>query len=142
MMNFKSAFLASAAVLAACCGSAFAGVIDVSTAAGITANGTINWASLGGENANPTISQPFDIATGISGVSAHVSEPGESNFTRQDQGGLWRGNFAAGEKLLWTTNQNVMTIVFSSLVRGVGAQIQTNQQESSASGHAVILPKG
>ena len=82
MLNFKSVLAASAVVAATCCVSAFAGVVGVSSESGITKDGTIDWGLLGSADANPTISQPVNIATGIAGVTARVSQPDAISFAR------------------------------------------------------------
>lgn len=114
---------AAACVLAASGGSAFASVSGVSSEGGLSNDGTIDWSSLGVSFTDVT--NPFTIATGVSGINADFSQAGSSNFQRRDQGSGWAGNFGSGENLLWTLGGNgPMTIVFSSAVRGIGAQIQ------------------
>lgn len=118
---------AAACVLAASGGTAFASVSGISTESGVQADGQINWGSLGVTNTQ--VSQPFTIATGVTGISAEVSQPGQANFERRDQGNGWSGNFGSGEQVLWTgasNNNGPLTIVFSSAVRGVSAQIQSD----------------
>lgn len=57
-----------------------------------------------------------------------MSQPGDSSFERRDQDNGWAGNFASGEKLLWTRGSNgPITLDFGStlLSRG-GAKIQAD----------------
>ena len=139
MSKHSKAVLAAAAacVLAAWSGSAFAGVVSVSTPSGLTNNGQVDWGVLGAYSPGGAtyVANPSSISSvTASGVGISVSQTAttsDARFVRIDESdqanGIagWGGNFAPREKLLWTNyNAGVMTIVFSSLVRGVGAKIQ------------------
>jgi hypothetical protein len=103
-----------------------AAVVLVSTEAGIAADGLIDWGALGPDATQ--IAQPFTTPVpGVGGLTATVSQAGASNFERRDQGIGWAGNFAPGEKLLWSLGANgPMTFLFNSLIQGFGLQIQAN----------------
>jgi len=105
----------------------------VSSESGITADGLIDWGVKGSDGT--IVPQPFTIPVpGVSGLEVTVSQSAH-DFLRVDQsnmdqsGGLWKGNFAPGEKLLSTRVPEIggtgpVSFVFNSPVQGVGAQIQ------------------
>lgn len=99
--------------------------ILVTTEAGITADGLIDWSVLG--PTGTAVANPFNVAvTGVAGLDATVSIPAGS-FERLDQDAGWGGNFGAGEALLFTAfNQGPLQILFDGPVSGFGAQIQQN----------------
>ena len=88
-----------------------------------------------------TVDNPFDIVSNL-GLSMNVSMTQAGyRFRRVDQwSGTgpftgWDGNFAVGDKALWTGydpsplayHNGPMTIVFASPILGAGAQIQANE---------------
>ena len=102
-----------------------ASTILVTTEAGITNDGLLNWSVLGPTFTN--VANPFNVAIpGVAGLDATVSMPSDS-FQRLDQGAGWGGNFGAGEALLWTQNgAGPMQFQFDGPISGFGAQIQRN----------------
>lgn len=87
-------------------------------------NDYVDWGVLG-----PTytvVSNPVSL-TSNGGLGLVVSKPTQGPFERRDQGwgAGWEGNFAPGDRLLWTRDEvGPMEIVFTSPVLGAGAQIQ------------------
>lgn len=107
--------------------SAEASVMLITNEGGIDADGLIDWGVLGPDFTE--IAQPFNLPVpGIPGLNVTVSQDGNSNFERRDQGTGWAGNFAPGEELLWTNGFNgPMSLDFDSPIQGFGSQIQRNQ---------------
>ncbi len=112
----------------------FAGLLATSVQAQVTLVTTrntlgstdfVDWGSLGGELTS--IASPFSINSN-GGLSLTVSEFGPS-FTRANEGGVWGGNFALGDHLLYTdvspSGNGPITIVFASPVSAAGYQIET-----------------
>jgi len=66
----------------------------------------------------------------MGGISTVVSKALATPFGRQNEGSLWTGNFAPGDRLLWANNftsttNNPITLRFGATgVFGGGAQIQ------------------
>lgn len=92
-------------------------------------NDFVDWGSLG-----PTTTLVPSGATILSNsgtVTVTVTNP-SGDFVRRDQGNGWGGNFAPGDKVLWTSdgpgagNLGPMEIDFDIPVQGAGAQIQPN----------------
>lgn len=93
----------------------------VTTRAGLAGNDFVDWGSLGSTNTN--VVSPFNILSN-NGVSLNVRDSG-GTFQRRDQNNGWGGNFAAGDKLLWTAGANgPVTIALGTLEAGIGAQVQ------------------
>jgi hypothetical protein len=105
---------------------ASASVIGISTEAGITNNGNLDWGVLGGQFT--VVTNPFTIPVpGIAGLTITGSK-GAGSFERRDQNSGWAGNFGPGEELLWTRGlSGPMTFVFNNPIAGFGAQIQQDQ---------------
>src|SRR5713101_3209699 len=101
----------------------------VTTRAGLGANDSIDWGQLGPEST--TAANPSPV-TSTGGISTVVSKALPALFARQNEGSLWTGNFAPGDRLLWTNNftstsNNPLTLRFgASGVFGGGAQIQAD----------------
>ncbi|MBT5456962.1 MAG: PEP-CTERM sorting domain-containing protein [Rhodospirillaceae bacterium] len=83
-----------------------------------------NWGQLGGSNVN--VAGPANIISNSGMVSGMVNDPDES-LRRVDQGAGWSGNFANGDRLMWTNlGPGPMTIDFDTGVLAAGAQMQQN----------------
>lgn len=93
----------------------------------------IDWADAGASFTQVT--NPFAINSN-GGLNVNVSKPSPGPFERRDEGNGWAGNFAPGDALMWTNDTaGPMSLSFSSLVFGGGAQIQ---QDSYGAFTAVI----
>ena len=86
--------------------------------------GFINWLNLGSENT--IVSNPVGVGVNNSALTATVSQAGETFFERRDQGTSWAGNFATGDKVLWTRDGGPMTIMFDSNISAAGANFMSN----------------
>lgn len=84
---------------------------------------TVDWGQLGGSFT--VVGSPFGaLSAGLNTLT--VSDAG-ATFERRDQGSGWSGNFASGDKVIWTKGNNgPMTIAFLNAVGGVGYQIQSD----------------
>ena len=113
---------AVAALSLAAAGAASASVTDVTSEAALAPNDFIDWGQLGGSFTS--LSNAFDVQDTL-GNTVNVSSGG--NMYRLDEGNGWNGNFAYGERLLWTDqNGPDITLNFNAPVFGVGAQIQAD----------------
>jgi hypothetical protein len=119
----------AAAVLAfATAGAASASVFQVSSAAGMGANDSIDWGQLGVPFTS--FSSPLNVTSG-GGLNTVVSSAG-NYFLRMDEGVTWAGNFANGEHLLWDGGTSFgadgpdITLTFATPVKGAGAKIQAD----------------
>ena len=113
-------------------GTANATVTFVTDRSSLGGNDYVNWGVLG--PVNTFVSSPFSISS-QAGLGMTVSLPTDQlTFGRVDQGspsggGGWFGNFAVGDKLLWTSpgiwnlNNGPITILFNSPVFAAGTQI-------------------
>src|SRR6266851_3785034 len=101
----------------------------VTTRAALGTTDSIDWGQLGPESTAPP--NPSAVTSTV-GISAIVGKVLPGAFARQDQSSLWAGNFAAGDRLLWThdlasSTNNPITLNFGARgVFGGGAQIQAN----------------
>jgi hypothetical protein len=99
----------------------------VTTRAGLEATDALDWGQL--EATTPANPSPV---TSTGGISTVVSKALPGPFARQNEGSLWMGNFAPGDRLLWTNNftssaNNPITLRFGQMgVLGGGAQIQAD----------------
>lgn len=105
---------------------ALAGLASVANASLVTSRGAlggtdfIEWGQFGGDF-TPVASGSGGLTNLGMGFTVH----GPSTMERRNQGTGWAGNFAQGDRLLWTRDTpGAMTIVFSSAIGAVGAQIQ------------------
>jgi hypothetical protein len=120
-------------------GSAQAEITFVTQRISLGGNDFVDWGTLGA--AIMTVDNPILIVSNL-GLSMSISMPQAGySFRRVDQwSGIdpftgWDGNFAVGDKALWTGydpsplayHNGPMTIVFSNPVFGAGAQIQANE---------------
>lgn len=95
----------------------------VNSSAGLGANDSVDWATLGPSES--TVPNPFS-ATSTNGIGITGSIP-SGDLERRDQPNSWGGNFFPGDAVLWTNyNSGPLSLVFSSPVRGVGAQISSD----------------
>jgi hypothetical protein len=96
----------------------------VTSRAGLGGTDHYDWGALGGDFT--FVPSPFSIASVGATSTATVTNPSDG-FERRDQGTGWAGNFAPGDRLLWTRNTaGPMQIDFSSPVSAAGAQIQAD----------------
>lgn len=92
-------------------------------------NDYVDWGVLGPKFTR--VSNPVSLSSN-GGLGLVVSKPTPGPFERRDQEDYdfwswdgWAGNFAPGDRLLWTRNQvGPIEIVFATPVLGAGAQIQ------------------
>ncbi len=102
--------------------SAHAVPSQIGTRAGLGANDFIDWGVLGGSFT--VLSNPFNISSNSGAVIATVSNP-TGGLERLDQNNGWDGNFASGDRLLFTQfTAGPIDIDFNIPVFGIGAQIQ------------------
>jgi len=93
----------------------------VTSRAALAGNDFIDWGDFG--PAFTIVPSPSDINSDAGNVTT-VSNP-SNDFERRDQGFGWNGNFAPGDKLLFTdSTPGPMVIEFDVPVLGAGAQIQ------------------
>jgi len=108
--------------------SLFAGAASanlITSRADLGANDFIDWAQLGAESFIPTL--PKAVTTN-EGRAAEVNNPtGPGSVTRLDQGSIWNGNFATGDRLAVSDPRGPLEINFAAAVFGAGAQIQSNE---------------
>jgi hypothetical protein len=84
---------------------------------------TVDWSTLGGSGATVT----SGTSLGVGGRTMTVTTSTGLDMERRDQGSGWSGNFASGDRLLWTSGANgPMTFTFDQLVSGFGTNIQSN----------------
>jgi hypothetical protein len=108
---------------------AHADISLVTTRAGLAATDSIDWGQLGPEAT--TSPSPFAVSS-AGGISTVVDKALSGLFGRQNESSLWAGNFAPGDRLLWTNNftsttNNPIALRFGALgVFGGGAQIQAD----------------
>jgi hypothetical protein len=106
----------------------------VTSRASLAGNTSITWGGLGGPFTG--VSSPFAISASPCVVNANVANstdfiPPDIGFRRVNEGSViftgWRGNFAVGNNLLFTTLDSVgpINIAFTTPVMGAGAQIQS-----------------
>ncbi len=87
-------------------------------------NNSVDWGQLG---ADGTVVPSGTVANAaLFGLTVTVSTSTATALERRDQGVGWAGNFAPGDKLIWTRNVNnaAMVLDFSKPIFGGGAQIQ------------------
>lgn len=114
------AFWASVIVTGFFTPSARADFVFVTSRADLAGADTIDWGPLGGNGA--MVPNPFNIVS-IGGNSVLGSKPFE-NFRRLDQGNGVSGNFAFGDRLLFTDTNGPLTLDFPKPVLAAGTQIQ------------------
>ncbi|MCG2577007.1 PEP-CTERM sorting domain-containing protein [Dechloromonas sp. XY25] len=114
-------------------GTASAGVISITDSptgrALFGGNDIVDWGVLGGNFT--VVSNPFNISS-TGGIGLTVSQSSGS-FQRRDLSTGWGGNFTDGSTLLWTGGDDAhpMSLVFNSLIRGIGFQINPNFSETT-----------
>ncbi len=99
--------------------------VVVTSRAALAGNDFIDWGLFG--PTSTTVTDPSNINSNNGVITATVSMPSGNDFLRVDQGSGWGGNFAAGDRLLWTNIDNgPMVISFDKPVSAAGAQIQAD----------------
>ena len=95
----------------------------ITSRAALGGNDFFDWGVLGPDRT--LVADPFTILSQSGALTATVLNPSGS-FERRDQSTGWSGNFASGDRLLWTRADSVgpMVITFDQGVLGAGAQIQ------------------
>src|SRR5260370_342172 len=88
----------------------------VTTRAALGPTSSIDWGELGAESTAPA--NPFTVTSTV-GISTVVSKVLPGPFARQNEGSLWGGNFAPGDRLLWThdlasSTNNPITLSFGT----------------------------
>ena len=112
---------------------------SVTALAGLQADGSIAWSSLGAPNTS-IASGTVEPVSGISGLSVTLSnsanQPLEYGTQCPADNCSWAGNFAPGANLLWDggtyqgnnwVGNGPMTLAFSSPQRGVGFQMMPDE---------------
>jgi hypothetical protein len=115
-----SALLLFAILLAS---SARAAPVEIDSRAALGGNDFVDWGTLGPVGTSPA---SFFTWTSNSGLDGTVATVGGAQIFRVDQGNGWSGNFAPGDKLLYAVPTTTVLISFSTPVRGVGAQLQSD----------------
>ena len=106
--------------------SSFASVALITTRAGLSGSDSLLISTIGLDGT--TQSSGFSAGTALSNTVTFTG--GADGFTVLTEGpsGEWSGNFANNELILWTSGDAVpVTMSFSSLVAGVGMQIQPDE---------------
>jgi len=99
-----------------------ANATPITSLSALYADDSIGWQQLGNDD---TFMVGGDGVLSVNHLHA-VIDSGGNSFLRVNQGQSWRGNFAPGEKLMWTNTIGPdITIRFDAPVYGVGAQIQS-----------------
>lgn len=102
--------------------ASYAVVVLVTSRAALGGNDSVDWGVLG--PSFTVVPNPFMITSTGGTRTLTVSKP-TAPFERRDQNNGWCGNFAPGDRAIWTRNvPGAMTIDFNSPVMGAGAQIQ------------------
>jgi hypothetical protein len=110
-------------------------IADFSSRAGFSGNDALDWGQSG--TCQPSVAAPVN-ATSTGGVNVTASPATGSSFAITQQmtatggGGCpsfdgWRGNFAAGDNLLWTDGgaTGPIKLTFNQAISGVGFQIES-----------------
>lgn len=121
----KVSIVVAAAALGVVCTAApsQAAVSQVFSRGALAGNDYIDWSSVG--VSNTVVSNPFNTTTN-NGLGVTGSMPA-GQFERRDQGPSWFGNFANGDRLLWTQlSTGPIFLEFLNPVWGAGTQIQAD----------------
>lgn len=119
-------YLAVAIALAALMSPIVAEAVPTLITSRVLQNGDdfVDWGGLGGNFT--AVVDPFNLNSNSGAITVMGVNP-NGIFERRDQGAGWSGNFAPGDRLLWTQNTpGPMSLSFSSPVQGAGAQIQAD----------------
>jgi hypothetical protein len=121
----KVSFVVAAALGVICAaGPSHAALTQVGSRGALGADDFIDWGTLGGSGT--TVASPFNIPTD-NGLNVNVSKTPGGLFERRNQGSGWNGNFANGDRLLWTQHTTGPIVLdFANPVKGAGTQIQAN----------------
>ena len=106
-----------------------ASVILVTSRAALAGDDFIDWGQLGA--AHDLVPNPSAIVSN-GGITGSVGRENTGDLQRRNENppnsGGWNGNFAAGDRLIWTNNTaGAMLIDLDSPVSGLGAQIQMDR---------------
>lgn len=116
-----TAFLTAYSAITGLASQANAGVIGVTSPAGINLSDSINWAQLGPTGIS--VASPSPVTT-AKGASATVGDP-QGPLLRLDQASGFEGNFNDGDALLYTgPNTGPINVSFAAPVAMAGVQIQ------------------
>jgi hypothetical protein len=121
----KISIIVAAAALGVVCAAApsQAAVSQVFSRGALAGDDYIDWSSVG--VSNTVVSNPFNTLTN-NGLGVSGSMPA-GQFERRDQGSTWSGNFASGDRVLWTQlNTGPLVLEFLNPVIGAGTQIQAD----------------
>jgi hypothetical protein len=110
---------------AAFASSASAQLSFVSTRAGLSNDGQVDWGTRGAQYT--AVDNTSTVGTGIAGVTAVVSKTSAGAFERRNQGSGWGGNFTTGDALLWTNGTSgPLVLTFNQAIAGFGLQLQSD----------------
>lgn len=84
---------------------------------------SFDWGALGLEGV--VVADPFALLSTGGTRTATVENP-LGSIRRMNQSSAWTGNFAPGDRLLWTDQAGYFSIAFDNPVFGAGAQFQTD----------------
>ena len=104
-------------------------LVQVPDRATLAGNDTVDWGQFGPEN---TFVPNPNTAVSAGGLSMTVSQQNHAPFRRVDEGTSWNGNFAVGDRLLWTyfngpgQGNGPIKIDFAAPVSAVGTRIQND----------------
>jgi len=106
-----------------------ASVILVTSRAALGGDDFIDWGQLGVPH--DLVPNPSAIVSN-GGITGTVGRENQGDLQRRNENppgsGGWNGNFAAGDRLIWTNNlAGAMLIDLNSSVAGLGAQIQLDR---------------
>jgi hypothetical protein len=95
----------------------------VTSPGAVGATDTVAWGSIGPNNS--PVSDPFDAQINPD-LSVVVSTTNSGSFYLSTQGNGWKGNFPAGDSILWNHDLGAVTFQFSSPVGGMGLYVQND----------------
>ncbi len=110
--------------------SSEATVVLVTSRAALGGDDFVDWGQLGAANTHVENPSPFVSNSGF--ITGTVGRENQGDLQRRNENppgsGGWNGNFAPGDRLIWTNNlAGAMLIDFDSPVAGLGAQIQMDR---------------
>jgi hypothetical protein len=101
--------------------ASFAGVVGVTSPAGLGANSSLDWGQLGPDFT--AVPGPL-TATSLLGDQVTVSN-GTNEFWSIQEGNSWSGNFNPGDNLLFNQAGGPVTLVFLTPIKAIGARFQS-----------------
>jgi len=107
-----------------------ASVILVTSRAALAGDDFIDWGQLGLDHS--LVPNPSAIVSNSGFITGTVGRENQGDLQRRNENppasGGWNGNFAAGDRLIWTNDlAGAMLIDLNSSVAGLGAQIQMDR---------------